>query len=282
MCSSIGCTACCVTTEHHHTMHPLLPCRTPPVQSKWRPCSRGHRSLRSWMRPSPAAWPARLAPPRAVLRACCGGRPPKSAAAAAAPLSCRWRRACRGWTHSATGRSRRMVRHGEGGLRLNEIVWAGGSGQRGQELCYACRLPACGPFSTRMLACPLCTSATQPTCLHLLVSAEIEICKRPDGSDWELGTGGFGKVGGAAAVCTERGLLASLGMCPGQEAGPTAPLHSRNSAGDACQLPAIDSDCIFHASPAGVQGAAPRRAACGDQGPGGRCTESSASSVAHS
>lgn len=140
----------------------------------------------------------------------------------------------------------------------------GGSGQHGQELCYACRLPACVPFWTRMLACRLCTPATQPTCCRPLVFAEIEICKRPDGSDWELGSGGFGKVGGAAVVRIERGLLASLGMRPGQEAGPTAPPHSRNPATDACQLPAIVADCIFHASPAGVQGAAPRRAACGD------------------
>lgn len=27
------------------------------------------------------------------------------------------------------------------------------------------------------------------------IRAEIEICKRPDGTDWELGAGGFGKVG---------------------------------------------------------------------------------------
>lgn len=38
----------------------------------------------------------------------------------------------------------------------------------------------------------------QPRC-HL-PAAELEICKRPDGSDWELGSGGFGKVCGCGVA----------------------------------------------------------------------------------
>lgn len=45
----------------------------------------------------------------------------------------------------------------------------------------------------------ICFSLT-PTGQLLPPCAEIEICKRPDGSDWELGSGGFGKVGSAANV----------------------------------------------------------------------------------
>lgn len=29
---------------------------------------------------------------------------------------------------------------------------------------------------------------------HDIDQSEIEICKRPDGTDWSLGTGGFGQV----------------------------------------------------------------------------------------
>ena len=33
--------------------------------------------------------------------------------------------------------------------------------------------------------------------LSVALPAEVEIAKRPDGSDWLLGSGGFGKVGAA-------------------------------------------------------------------------------------
>ena len=95
--------------------------------------------------------------------------------------------------------------------------------------------------------------------------AEIEICKRPDGSDWELGSGGFGKVC-SAAVSVFVVVMTSRLDCPcgGCESG-----LSRTSALLGASV-VICPPVAAH-SHAGVQGAAPRGAAGGGQGAGGEC-----------
>ncbi len=54
---------------------------------------------------------------------------------------------------------------------------------------------------------------------------QIEICKRPDGSDWELGAGAFGKVG-----CVHHS--ATISTCPTGRAG--AVLHGSQMQSQQC------------------------------------------------
>ena len=64
--------------------------------------------------------------------------------------------------------------------------------QRGGTLARVCLRSACAQnlggqaFTGVLCMCPPHFAATRP--------AEIEVCKRPDGSDWVLGSGAFGRV----------------------------------------------------------------------------------------
>jgi hypothetical protein len=45
-------------------------------------------------------------------------------------------------------------------------------------------------------------------------ASEIEFCRRPDGSDWLLGEGSYGKVHGSGCLtCETAGLLLAFVLC---------------------------------------------------------------------
>jgi len=62
-------------------------------------------------------------------------------------------------------------------------------------------------------------------CLMPVPVAEIQVMKRPDGSDWELGSGGFGKVfkalrNGVQPVAVKVLLVSHLIRCVTNESQP--------------------------------------------------------------
>lgn len=134
--------------------------------------------------------------------------------------------------------------------------------------CRACcsMLPA-GRSGACQMRCKHAGMPLHPS--HL--SADLEIAKRPDGSDWVLGSGGFGKVGRPSArfgldflcagACLHSVHLLGIGPSPGSVHKPSALcVEHKWMCVDSrlCPLPAAPLD-------PGVQGAAARRAARGGQ-----------------